>query len=89
MWMTRTELSTAGSSQKLSLWVDLSWSSTVCGARQVILLGEVTMLLTVAVKMMLSTEESTEVWMGLMQVLASKERLMFADDEPMDPELVR
>ena len=39
--------------------------------------------------MMFSTEESTEVWAGLVQVLAFKVRLMFADDEPMDPELVR
>ena len=45
--------------------------------------------LGVAVKEMLSTEESTQLWLGVMPVLASKERLMFADDEPMDPELVR
>ena len=39
--------------------------------------------------MMFSNEKSTEVWAGLVQVLAFKVRLMFADDEPMDPELVR
>ena len=54
--MTRTELSTAGSSQKLSLWVDLTWSNTVCGAMRVILLGKETTLLWVARKVLVSNE---------------------------------
>ena len=43
----------------------------------------------VAVKEILSTEESTQLWLGVMPVLASKERLMLSDDKQKDPELVR
>ena len=43
----------------------------------------------VAVKEMPSTEKSTQLWLGFMPVLASKERLMLSDDKQWDPELVR
>ena len=80
--MTRTELSTAGSSQKLSLWVDLSWSSTVCGARRVILLGEVTTLqLWVARVVRCGTE-------GVARKV-SIEGLLLAEAEPTVSEMFR